>query len=204
MKIFENYNTAKQKYGEEIVEKLSKIGIPSKYLLSACRFFKEGVGSENLKNYFRQWMTYVVKNNRNIDVNKLTFKQFYQTVQKYKFAYGVPNKVYSDAHVAIGKINSAKDIAKFPIKNIWCISQPGKYRKYINDGFSFYIIDNGDTSDYVRYVVLMIDKKGNKYYWDLDNEQMTPNSVSEFQSTLTQGAISFIQNLTENICQIQV
>ena len=55
-------------------------------------------------------MTYVVKNNQTIDVNKLSFEQFYQTIQKYKAEYGIPNKVYSDEQVSIGKINSAKTV----------------------------------------------------------------------------------------------
>ena len=197
MEINENYNTARQKYGNEMVKRLSEVGIPSKYLLSACRFFNDGIGCDKLKNFFRQWMTYVVKNNKTIDVNKLTFEQFYQIIQKYKTAYGIPNKVYSDGQVSIGKISSAKDIGKFPVKNEWCIKQPGMFRKYINNGYSFYIIDNGDVSDYIRYVILMVDRNGNKYYWDLDNEQMDSISIDRFHSYLTQGAITFIQNLTE-------
>lgn len=39
MNIFENFNTAKQKYGNELVLKMCNIGIPDQYLLSACRFF---------------------------------------------------------------------------------------------------------------------------------------------------------------------
>ena len=35
MILFENYNTAKQKYGENIVRELSDVGIPPQYLLSA-------------------------------------------------------------------------------------------------------------------------------------------------------------------------
>ena len=72
------------------------------------------------------------------------------------------------------------------------------FQKYINNGYSFYIIDNGDGSDYVRYAILMVGKDGSKYYYDLDNEQMTQGSISDFQSHLTQGAMSFIQNLNEN------
>ena len=198
MKLLENYNTARQKYGDRIVKELSDVGIPPQYLLSACRFFQEGIGINDIKAYFRQWMTYVVKNNQNIDVNKLSFERFYQTIQKYKAEYGIPNKVYSDEQVSIGKINSAKDVSRFPIKNNWCIKQPGMFQKYINNGYSFYIIDNGDESDYIRYAILMVDKDSRKYYYDLDNEQMTQKSISDFQSHLTQGAMSFIQNLNEN------
>jgi len=96
MNILENYNTARQKYGEKLVKCLSDMGIPSQYLLSACRFTTEGINPNDIKLYFRQWMSYVVKNNKNLDVNKLSFDEFYQTIQKYKLDYIVPNKIYCD------------------------------------------------------------------------------------------------------------
>ena len=34
MKIFENYNSAKQKYGVDLVDSLTKLGLPPQYLLS--------------------------------------------------------------------------------------------------------------------------------------------------------------------------
>ena len=47
MKIFENYNSAKQKYGVDLVDSLTKSGLPPLYLLSACRFIKDnGVTQE--------------------------------------------------------------------------------------------------------------------------------------------------------------
>lgn len=199
MKIFENYNSAKQKYGEVIVKQLSECGIPPQYLLSTGRFMKQGIKATDLKHYFRQWMTYVVKNNKNINVNKLSFEQFYKTIQEYKRNYGIPNKVYDDGTVSIGKINSHQDISKFPVKNNWCIKQPVMFKNYINQGFSFYIIDNGDESDYVRYVVLMIGKNGENFYYDLDNSLMTSNSIFDFKSHLTTEAGLFIQSLNENI-----
>jgi hypothetical protein len=198
MNLFENYNTAKQKYGETLVSKLLNTQIPDEYLLSACRFYNEGVKENDLKNYFKQWAIYVKRNNTKIDVNKLSFAQFYQTIQEYKQQYGITNKVYDDGMVSIGRINSAKDIAKFPVKNDWCIKQPSMFQKYIDQGYSFYIIDNGNESNYIRYVILMISKDSAKYYYDLENEKMTQDSIAEFQSYLTQDAISFIQNLNEN------
>ena len=46
--------------------------------------------------------------------------------------------------------------------------------------------------------ILMAGKDSRKYYYDLDNEQMAQKSIFDFQSHLTQGAMSFIQNLNEN------
>ena len=168
MNIFENYNNTKQKYGETLVANLTQIGVPPKYLLAACRFNQEcGVPVERLKQLFRQWMTYVVRNNNSIDVNRLTFEQFYQTVQKFKTDFGIPNKVYNDGTVSIGKVTSAKDMSRFPVSNDWCIKQPNMFQKYKDDGYCFYIIDNGDESDHIRYVLLMVGKDGRKYYYDL-------------------------------------
>ena len=57
MKLLENYNTARQKYGERIVKELSDIWIPPQYLLSACRFYKDiQVPIEKIQQLFRQWM----------------------------------------------------------------------------------------------------------------------------------------------------
>lgn len=202
MNILENYNTAKQKYGEKLVKSLSDMGIPSQYLLSACRFATEGINPNDIKLYFRQWVTYVKRNDRSqYDVNKMTFDNFYQTIQTFKSRYGVPDKIYDDGTVSIGKITSPKDISKFPVKNNWCIKQPKQFSKYVRQGYAFYLIDNGDESDYIRYVVLMVGKDGRKYYYDLDNSEMNQNSISEFQSHLTPNAINFIQNLNNNLQQ---
>ena len=199
MNLFENYNNTKQKYGESLVANLTRVGVPPKYLLAACRFHQAcGVPVERVKQLFKQWMTYVVKNGSSIDVNRLTFEQFYQTIQKFKSDYGIPNKVYNDGIVSIGKVTSAKDMSRFPVTNDWCIKQPNMFQKYKDAGYTFYIIDNRDESDYVRYVILMVGKDGRKYYYDLDNEQMTQDSVLDYQSHLTPQSISFIQSLTEN------
>lgn len=56
MKLLENYNSARQKYGERIVKELSDVGIPPQYLLSACRFFQKGIDIKDIKSFFRQWM----------------------------------------------------------------------------------------------------------------------------------------------------
>lgn len=199
MQINENYNTSLGKYGKKLTKEMENSGINPNYLLSAGRFFNEtGVPIKTLSILFKQWNTYVVKNNKNIDVNSLSYEQFREILNEYKRQYGIANKVYDDGTVSIGRINNAKDIAKFPVKNNWCIKQPGMFQKYTDQGYIFYIIDNGNESNYVRYVILMIGKDGSKYYYDLDNEKMTLNSISEFQTHLTQDAIAYIQNINEN------
>lgn len=198
MNIFENFNTAKQKYGNELVLKMCNIGIPDHYLLSACRFFQEGVDPTSIKNDIRQWMTYVVKTDKTIDINKLSYEQFRQVLQKFKQHYKIPNIVFHDGNVTIGKLKSHKDICKFPFENKWCIKSHGRFDQYKERGRSFYIIDNGDECDWIRYVVLMITKDGKKVYYDIANTILKPNSIVRLNKLLTPKAIEYISKLSEN------
>ena len=93
MKLSENYNSAKAKYGE-IADRMRAARISDGFLLSACRFNQEnGVPPEDLFNYFHQWCIYVLRHKR-IDVNTLDFSGFYSTIQEYKNKYGIPNQTY--------------------------------------------------------------------------------------------------------------
>ena len=196
MKIFENYNSAKQKYGENLVRELTDKGVPPQYLLAACRFVQEGFSIDNIKKYIRQWMSYVKPNdNGQHDMNNMSFGDFYETIQKYKRAYGIPNKIYDDGTVSIGRISSPNDMNKFPVENHWCISQQNKWNQYKRDGVRFYIVDNGDISDHIRYVMLMVNADGSKVYWDLDNNAMNERDVEEFNSHLANESLSFIQKI---------
>ena len=198
MNISENHNTSIGKYGDELTKLMEKNGIGPKYLLSACRFHIDNhVPILTLALLFKQWNTYVMKN-RPIDVNTLTYDEFRRTLSKYKKEFGIPNKVYDDGQVSIGEIQSNKDIERFPVKNNWCIKYPREYAKYTSQGYRFFLIDNGDESDYVRYAILMVGKRGEQCYYDLDNSQLTDRSVNEFQSHLTQKALSFIQSISTN------
>ena len=59
MKIFENYNSAKQKYGENLVRELTDKGVPPQYLLAACRFVQEGFSVDNIKKYIGNYIPVV-------------------------------------------------------------------------------------------------------------------------------------------------
>lgn len=84
MKLFENYNSARQKYGAELVESLTQDGLPPQFLLSACRFIsKNGIPQQYIVSLFKDWMKYVVKFN-NTDVNKLSYEQFYNIISQEK------------------------------------------------------------------------------------------------------------------------
>ena len=62
MNLLENYNTARQKYGERIVKELSDIGIPPQYLLSACRFYQDiQVPIEKIQQLFHKKVRRIVQ-----------------------------------------------------------------------------------------------------------------------------------------------
>lgn len=201
MKLSENYNSAKAKYGE-IADRMRAARISDGFLLSACRFNQEnGVPPEDLFNYFHQWCIYVLRHKR-IDVNTLDFSGFYSTIQEYKNKYGIPNQIYNDGKAVIGLLRSSKDLAYFPVKVSWCISQPKMFQQYTDDpmAYTMYIIDNGQSgkSDTERYVCMLIDKNGEVSYWSLDNYPMSRDAMMEYDETLTQGALSYIGKLCQD------
>lgn len=172
MKIFENYNTAKQKYGKELVDMMCQVGIPPQYLLSACRFSKEGPKPEDLKCYFKQWMTYVIKNNRHIDVNNLSFDEFYNTIQQFKSKYENNGKIYDDGIVSVIPISTYQQMSELPFRNFWCIRKNKYWDEYREDGAKFYLIinDNYSYDSNCQYVMLEICSNGEGIYWSTDNE----------------------------------
>jgi hypothetical protein len=118
MNLFENYNSAVQKYGKNIVVSLSKQGLPPKYLLSACRFIQdEGASIENIVSQFKEWTKYVVKYNKLCDVNRFSYSDFLKMIGKQKRLHSVPNLIYQDDTASFGKLNSAKDVQFIPIIN---------------------------------------------------------------------------------------
>ena len=75
MKILENYHTVRQKYGVGLVDSLTKLGLPPKYLLSACKFIRDyGITQEQIICLFKEWNKYVEKYN-DTDANKLTYNK---------------------------------------------------------------------------------------------------------------------------------
>ena len=184
-----------------MVAKLSKCGLPPQYLLSACRFYTENkISVKILIQQFKQWMNYVVRN-ENVDVNKLTYIQFWEKISECQRKYGIPNKIYDDGKVSIGKLNSHKDMNRFPIKNNWCIKQPNMFQKYVMNGYQLFIIDNGEDNDFVRYAIMLINRNGMIYYWDITNTYLDKYGMQEFNSTLTIGAKTFIKQLALNVKQ---
>ena len=117
MKIFENYNSAKQKYGVDLVDSLTKLGLSPLYLLSACRFIKDnGVTHERIICLFKEWKKYGVKYN-DTDVNKLTYEEFFNLIFQEKSKHCVPNIIFRNGIASLGKLNNAKDVQTIPIRN---------------------------------------------------------------------------------------
>lgn len=87
MILFENYNTARQKYGIEMVNQLSTLGLPPQYLWSACRFIKEyNVPLQRMVNQFKEWVKYVIKFVQ-YDVNKLSYDDFLSILSQEKSSF---------------------------------------------------------------------------------------------------------------------
>ena len=78
MKLFENYNTAKQKYGEELANNMLQNGISNEYVNTACIFYTEdNIPKEVLQQKFRQWMSYIRNSGKEtLNVNNLSYQQF--------------------------------------------------------------------------------------------------------------------------------
>ena len=212
MKLFENYNTAKQKYGENIVRELSDVGIPPQYLLSACRFYQDNqVPIERIQRLFRQWMTYVDNGDNTIDVNKLSFEQFYQTIQKLKTLYEIPNKIFDNGTIKIGEFKSFKEANMFPIPNNMCICKTKKWYKYYQSPHSRYLlIHDSRRNDNKRYVLAIIehgdisyaDLSGHEFansFEDQEKGNVTQTAFDQYQQSIGKEAVSFLYNIAANV-----
>jgi hypothetical protein len=205
MKIFENYNSAKQKYGEKLVTQMANNGIPDKYLLSACRFYDEkNVPIQHLQHSFRQWMTYVVKNDKSIDVNKLDYDEFQSVIQSYKNKYCVANVIYSDETGTLGKLNNAKDVQRIPTKNQWRIKSQNWFNRYTEQGYEFYVIYLPNESYPFEYVIAAVVNGNVEYYDSQDYEQFEDlrpegdvqnSDHSLYQNKLPKQILSYLYNI---------
>lgn len=178
MKILENYNTASQKYGNDSVLAMQKEGIPGKYLLSACRFNADnGISPSVLKQKFRQWMTYVVKHDENIDVNKLNYNEFLSIISYCFKEYCVPNKIFGNGDVYVGDIKSHKDVRQIPVENRWCIKSEEWYSAYVSKGWKFLVVYMPKQPMPITYVIVGI-HDGNVEYYNAYDYQKEENLVS--------------------------
>lgn len=207
MKLFENYNSAKQKYGPELVETLTQNGLPPRFLLSACRFITEnGVPQQHIVNLFKEWMRYVVKFNKT-DVNKLSYEQFFNLISQEKSKHCVPNVLFSNEVASLGKLNNAKDVQCVPVRNQWCIKSQKWFDNYKSQGYDFYVIYLPQEPLPFTFVVVAIVNGNVEYYDSNDYEQFedlrTNGNIENsdhqiYQNKLPKEITSYLYNIAAN------
>lgn len=204
MKIIENYNSAKQKYGIGLVDSLIKLGLPPKYLLSACRFIMDnGVTQERIICLFKEWKKYVEKYN-DTDVNKLTYEEFFNLISQEKSKHCVPNVIFINGIASLGKLNNAKDVQSIPIRNEWCIKSQKWFDKYTSNGYEFFVIYLKEEPLPFTFVIAAVTDCDVEYYDSNDYEQFenlgnpkeTNNSDHDvYQRKLPQEIISYLYDV---------
>lgn len=157
MKIFENYNTAKQKYGIKMVQNFINLGLPPQYLLSACRFYnKLSLTPSEIVSKFRDWTKFVIKYQK-YDVNKLTYNKFIELIENGKTNHLIPNILIKTDNAILGEINSPKDIENFSNENNWCIVSKKKFDTYVQKyGYKFFVIFMPKEPRPLTYVIVAI------------------------------------------------
>ena len=204
MKIFEYYNTARQKYGVGLVDSLTKLGLPPKYLLSACRFIKDyGVTQERIICLFKEWKKYVEKYNET-DVNKLTYEEFFNLISQEKSKHCVPNIIFSNGMAYLGKLNNAKDAQSIPIRNELRIKSQKWFDNYTSKGYEFFVIYLKEEPLPFTFVIAAVTDGDVEYYDSNDYEQFenfgnpkeTNNSDhDDYQRKLPKEIISYLYNV---------
>ena len=204
MKIFENYNSARQKYGIGLVDSLMKLGLPPKYLLSACRFIMDnGVTQERIICLFKEWKKYVEKYN-DTDVNKLTYEEFFNLISQEKSKHCIPNIIFINGIASLGKLNNAKDVQSIPIRNEWCIKSQKWFDKYTSNGYEFFVIYLKKEPLPFTFVIAAVTDGDVEYYDSNDYEQFenfgnpkeTNNSDHDaYQMKLPQEIISYLYDV---------
>ena len=204
MKIFENHNTARQKYGVGLVDSLMKLGLPPKYLLSACRFIMDnGVTQERIICLFKEWKKYVEKYN-DTDVNKLTYEEFFNLISQEKSKHCVPNVIFINGIASLGKLNNAKDVQSIPIRNELRIKSQKGFDKYTSKGYEFFVIYLKEEPLPFTFVIAAVIDGDVKYYDSNDYEQFenfgnpkeTNNSDHDvYQSKLPKEIISYLYDV---------
>ena len=208
MKIFENYNKAKQKFGENLAQQAINAKIPSKFIFAACKFNAEnGTPFNDLYSLFSQWTTYVAPKNKNVNIDILDYNTFWNTIQDCKKQYEQESKVYDDGTVSITHISSFEQMKNLPIKNLWCIRRGKRWKEYQENGAVFYLIINNNYTDdsNCRYVMVEMYPNGDIGYWSTDNELIDEQgstrrlpSLAEYQQTLG-NALQKIQELHQQV-----
>lgn len=199
MIIFENYNNAKMKYGEPLVNMMKKQGVSDEYLDVACYLYiNENISINQILDVIYDWKMYIDNDMRKIQY--LTFNEMIHIIFKAKQEALHPNQIYNDGKVFIGELKTSKDIKRFPIKNKWCISKDNNYfNKYKRQGDRLYLIDNFDESYYLRFIIMIIHKNGDLDFWDFDNQLIQKKYLPDLYHKLSENSLRFIDKLSKTI-----
>lgn len=207
MNLFENFNSAKQKYGIGMTEYFSKLGLPPQYLLSACRYVTENnIPYQRLVEQFKDWTKFVAKYNNGYDVNRLSYDDFLNIIRTEKVKHNVPNVIIRVDNASLGKLNNAKDVQKIPVENHWCIKSQDWFSKYSSKGYEFYAIFLSSELFPFTYVIAAIHDGNVEYYDCNDYEQFEDlrggnegNSDHEiYQNKLPNQIVPYLYNIAAN------
>ncbi len=207
MNIFENYNTAKQKYGEKLANSILSNGIPNEYVLLACRFCTEDrIPIGVLQQRFRQWMSYVRNlGKETFNVNNLSYQQFDSIIRSEIQKAMKPNPIYDDGTIFMGEFKTKEDALLYPIQNNWCTSNSSsKFNTYTVGGYRLFIIENKSLDEPLKHVCASI-FNGRVIYWDVNDRQLyedlrdegdVENSEHEkYQRTLPKQIVDYLYNI---------
>lgn len=159
-------------------------------------------------------MTYVVKNNKSIDVNNLTFEQFHQIIQKYKSSYEIPNKIFGNGTIQIGEFKTFKETSMFPIPNNMCICKTNRWFKHYQSPKSRYLLlYDSRRNDSKRYVIAILehgevsyaDLYGNEFGSSFRDEGKTneeQRAFNEYQQSIGKDVVSLLYNLAADTSNI--
>ena len=212
MKLFENHNTAIQKYGEKIVNELTQLGLPPQYLLAACRFNTEdNVPPKTIVIQIREWMTYIAKY-ENIDIYNISYDEFSKLISDGKKKNSVPNVIIYNDNAILGEIKSIKDARNIPADTKWCIKGTFKYNEYINRlEYRFYVIYLPNEPSPFTYTIVAI-HDGEVEYWDEDNNpyrtliynnKVKVNNIDEYQSKLPMQIVNYLYNIAAQQAELK-
>lgn len=182
MEICENYNRAKQIYGESLAQEALKCGIPNQYVYSVCKFHTENnTPFSILLSLFKQWMTYV-RDNSKIDINQLDYASFIRIIENGKQGTFSVGEIYNDGIVSIRKITDFDQLKKLPFDNYWCIRKPKWWKEYKEKEppAEFLLVTNKNYSfqSHCQYVMVEMYSNGDIGYWSTDNELIDELGVS--------------------------
>lgn len=207
MKLNENYNRAKQKYGKELAQFILSIGIPNEYVFIACQYHKEdNIPLNVLQQKLKQWILYIKNRNKDvININKLTFKQFDNILHTAIQKAMKPNPIYDDGTIFMGEFKTKEDALLYPIPNNWCTSNSSsKFNQYTQGGYRLFIIENKTLNEPLKYVCASV-FMGNVKYWNTEGYSLFEelrgeyniinNEHQKYQATLPKEIISYLYNI---------